>query len=150
MADDAQEFMNMAAAADNGAAGTEEAGAAGAAPGEAPQDAKPSTADELAGMLAVTVKLAARKFPSIVNVWTDATIRDVAGVLAPVLDKYDLDIFAFLERWRAEIMAVITCLPLAYATAAAIRDDLEREAAAKAKPVTPTAAPEPSGEVPRA
>lgn len=105
----------------------------------APQPEKISTEAQLDGLLKMAIDQAARKFPSVGPVWSDEKRAMFCGALGPLLDKYDVVPFAFFERWRVEIMATVICVPLLYATALAIRADLDRVAAAAAKDVSPGA-----------
>ena len=98
---------------------------------------KPATETQLNALLEMLIKQASQKFPSVADVWDDEKRALFCGALGPLLDKYHLDAFGFFELWKVEIMATVICVPLLYLTAMAIRADLERDAAGKAKDVSP-------------
>ena len=116
-----------------GGPGAGPAGADAPSPGAA-------TAALLFGLLTGLVGVAVKRFPSLAAVWTPDAVHTVADALAPLLDKYGLATPEWLERWRLEISALMLCGPLLFATIAAVRADLEAEAAARAKNVSPGAA----------
>lgn len=127
-------------AAVSGAPGGD-AGAAPGAPGGAPGAEAPpggaATAALLVGFIKTLVGIAGKRFPSILAVWTDAAVSQVADALAPILDKYGLATPEFLERWKVELSALMLCGPLVFATIAAVRADLAAEGRGKEKDVTP-------------
>ena len=115
-------------------------GGPGAAPGgDAPQPGA-ATAALLFGLLTGLAGVAVKRFPSLAAVWTADAVHTVADALAPLLDKYGLATPEWLEKWKLEISALFLCGPLLFATIAAVRADLESEAAERAKNITPGAA----------
>jgi len=82
------------------------------------------------------VALLSMRFPSVKPVYDDQTLDRLSDAWAPVLQKHNLD----FGKFAIYITAGLATLPVAKATAAAIRDDLTAEKTAAEAAATAAAA----------
>lgn len=92
---------------------------------------------EVAALLKTTAAMLAPMFPSLAEVYTDATCQQLGTAAAPVMEKYGLSVGGIFDRWGAEITLAATALPVAVATYQGVKADLS----ARKKPAVPAAAP---------
>lgn len=76
-------------------------------------------------ILAVAVPVLGKLYPSIEQIYTDATCDQVAGTLGPVLSKYGVNLGDLGSKWGPEIAAVLVCGPIAVATYQGIKGDID-------------------------
>lgn len=140
MTENLDALAGEAAKVDAGAAGAPPNGtgpAAGAA-AASQEPAKMPTSKQLELLLGGLIEKAGTKFPSIVEVWKGpGALPSFCEALGPLLDKYDVDAFGFVEQWRVELTAAFVCVPLLWMTAKAIRADIETAQRADEKVVNP-------------
>lgn len=119
-----------------------------AAPGAAAgQGAEPEAAadylTDASGIVDIAAEALAAFYPSTGKILNTEKRKRIAGALAPVLEKYGVDMAAIFGRFSAEIGLAFAVAPIAIPIAQAIRAD--REAARLAKiaeaPPPPAAAP---------
>jgi hypothetical protein len=121
------------------AAGLEAETAAAAPPPPGP-DGLPAVpvdyAADAAGVIDIAAEALAAFYPSTAPILTADKRARIAKALAPVMEKYGIDLAGIFGKWGAEIGLGFALAQVAVPLVNAIRDD--REAAAKAKA---TAAP---------
>jgi hypothetical protein len=111
-------------------------GSAPAAPVDYLSDAK--------GLVDIAAESLAAFYPSTGPILTTDKRGRIAGALAPVLEKYNMDMAAIFGRWGAEIGLAFAVAPIAIPLAQAIRADREasrREKIAAAPPPPPVEGP---------
>jgi hypothetical protein len=97
-------------------------------------------------VLAVSLPVLGKLYPSLVDVYTPEACEAVAASLGPVLADYGVDLQQWGGRYQHEIAAAIVCGPIAWATVQAIKTDI----AARVKAAKVVAAPEPQPQLPKA
>lgn len=98
-------------------------------PVAAAPDAQADSAGEVAALLSVVAGMLSPLFPSLPGIYDQATCRKLGDAAAPVLEKYDVSVGGVFERWGAEITLAAVALPVAIATAQAIKSDLSARSA---------------------
>lgn len=89
---------------------------------------------ELTGMLSMLSKLAAPIFPSLGAIYTDEVCATLGQAIAPVCEKHGWLAGGIGGEYAEEMMCLVVVGPIAYATYAGVRGDLEERArAARAK-----------------
>jgi hypothetical protein len=87
---------------------------------------------EAKSVIAFCVALFVPMYPSLGRVYTEEAQEVLAGVAVPLMQKYDLSLGGFFEKWGPEINFAIVAFPLGQATLAAVRaDNAARAEAAK-------------------
>jgi len=99
---------------------------------------------QVALMLALAVPLLGKLYPSIAQIYTDEVQGQVSQSLGPVLSKYGVDLSDLARAYGPEIAAAIVCVPLAIATVAGVKADIQarikqspKDAALRAVPAVP-------------
>ena len=104
----------------------------GAGPEAAPGVSEGGAMDaftEAKSVIAFCVALFVPMYPSLERVYTDDAQDVLARVAVPLMQKYDLSLGGFFEKWGPEINFAIVAFPLGQATLAAVRaDNAAREA----------------------
>lgn len=133
------------AALQNEAAALEaEQAPAAAEAGEGPAPAAPvDYLSDAKGLVDIAAESLAAFYPSTAPILTADKRGRIAGALAPVLEKYNLDMAAIFGRWGAEIGLAFAVAPIAIPIAQAIRAD--REAARREKIAAAPPPPPPDG-----
>lgn len=80
---------------------------------------------KVALMLALAVPLLGKLYPSIAEIYTDQVQSQVAQSLGPVLSKYGVDLADMATAYGPEIAALVVCVPLAIATVAGVKADIQ-------------------------
>lgn len=96
---------------------------------------------QMAVMLAIAVPLLGTMYPSIAVIYTDEVQSRVAASLGPVLSKYGIDLADVAGSYGPEIAALMVCGPLAMATIAGVKADIQSRMKEQPKPVALRAAP---------
>lgn len=126
---DALEALGARAdAADRDDIGAGQGGAQGQ-PGAAPHA---NVAEEIAFLLGTLSKLAAPVLPSVSALYTPEACAAIGAELEPVCLKRGWLHGAAMAEWGPEVRALACVVPLAIATVAAARADIEKLKAAKA------------------
>jgi hypothetical protein len=92
------------------------------------------------GLVDIAAEALAAFYPSTAPILTTEKRGRIAGALAPVLEKYGLDMAGIFGKWGAEIGLAFACAPIAIPLAQAIRADraaVERLKIAEAPPPPP-------------
>lgn len=99
-------------------------------------DTGPSLADELAGLVTVTVGILGPAFPSLTRIYTPPVTAAAAAAAAGVCEKHGWLSGGVMGKWGEELAAAAILLPLAYQTGQGIKADLaaRKAEAEKAKP----------------
>lgn len=79
---------------------------------------------EVAALLKTAAAMLAPMFPSLAEIYTDATCQQLGTAAAPVMRKYGLSVGGIFDRWGAEITLAATALPVAVATYQGVKVDL--------------------------
>jgi len=103
------------------APGSAEAQAQASAIAAAP---KLSLEQEFAGLVAMIGAGLGKWLPSVKNVLNEQACAEVGQVLAPVAHKYGLARYVENFAWRVELQALIVVVPIGFAVADAVRQDL--------------------------
>lgn len=107
--------------------GAAQPGQEGAAPQGTP---RLSPGEEVAAALFMLGNMVAPVLPSVAKIYTADTCQKIAEGIDPVCRKYGWFQTGF--QWAAEVQAAITVLPIAMATAVALKHDVAVLKAAKA------------------
>lgn len=78
----------------------------------------------VSALLAMAIPLLSQFYPSLVEVYTPEACGAVAASLGPVMAKYNIDMQEWGGRYQEEIGAAFVCVPIALATAKAIKADV--------------------------
>lgn len=101
-------------------------------------DTGQTLADELAGLVSVTVGILGPAFPSLRTIYTPEVTQAAAAAAAGVCVKHGWLGAGLMGKWGEELAAAAILLPLAYQTAQGVRADLAARKAeaekAKGKP----------------
>lgn len=83
-------------------------------PGETSPGAPPVVADpaeELFTALVIAVAMLGQALPYLPHIYTEPVLRNIAGALAKVSEKYGWDTSGFFAKYAPEIMLLATVLP---------------------------------------
>lgn len=108
----------------------------------------PATVDYLTdakGIVDIAGEALAAFYPSTAPILNTEKRGRIAAALAPVLEKYGLDMTAIFGRWSAEIGLAFAVAPIAIPIAQAIRADREAARAAKIAAAPPPPPPPATG-----
>ncbi len=94
------------------------------------------------GLVDIAAEALAAFYPSTAPILTTEKRGRIAGALAPVLEKYGLDMAGIFGKWGAEIGLAFACAPIAIPLAQAIRAD---RAAAERLKIADAPPPPPAG-----
>lgn len=86
----------------------------------------------VAGVLEMAAPMIAPLYPSVAAIYTPAVCAQVGESLGPVMAKYGIDLGEWGGRYKEEMVALFTCVPIMLATIKAVKADV----AAK-QPATP-------------
>lgn len=102
-------------------------------PGEEviPQAEAIPLAGQISGMLEMLVNMAGPAFPSLAAIYTQEVIDNVGAALQPVCDKHGWLQDGIGGKYGEEIMALVVVGPLAYATYAGMKSDIQARAPKK-------------------
>lgn len=87
-------------------------------------DTGPTLADELAGLVTVTVGILGPAFPSLKRIYTPEVTAAAAAAAAGVCEKHGWLSGGVMGKWGEELAAAAILLPLAYQTSQGIKADL--------------------------
>ena len=86
------------------------------------------TEGQLSMIIDMALPVLGNFFPSLLDVYTPPARKAVACSLAPVLEKYGINLAEWGTAYKAEIGALMVCGPIAYATVKAIKSDIAARA----------------------
>lgn len=114
-----------------------------AGPGAQSQPEAPAAdvAGEVAALLKTAAAMLTPAFPSLAEIYTEATCRQLGEAAAPVMEKYGVSFGGIFDRWGAEITLAATALPVAVATWHGVKADLAARRAPADEPAATTAPP---------
>lgn len=118
-----------------------------AAPGAAEEAPAADVAAEIAALLKTASSMLVPAFPSLSEIYNDATCRQLGEAAAPVLAKYNISLGGILDRWGPEISLAAVALPVSIATYKGVKADAAARRAPSAADAAPAAPPKPAAPV---